>query len=833
MHSAIKDSRAPRTNHFSVDKQIRGLVEKFRIVNNDELADALYERFVDLSSRNLKWCPEILLLLLQLSENPVIETRLEDLELLERPRPPPPLTWAQLLAEDPLGSDDGLWDNVSFGGGTSEDDDGVTSDRSPSIRAQPIASDADDQSLTQLDHGLEAPTDPEILQTITRGQFWNRKSVTAHEDGVALLTETQVIREVVFMLLGLPTTIFESNSCGLADEFRIKFTSPDTLGHIFQSFTSVGHRLTALRKWVIRSNMIPMVETLQASLSAKLRDFDLALSRIESQILDPVGQMPVTLLVLHYEVQRLVQPLLRVFSAVCECDTQAVNHQFKVLDSLYSLICSSESLDDVVATEYYANFFLPCLRTYLNPVHLWMETGELDCENRVFFVKRQKYDPAMTCLWPNQYELIQDENGSLQAPHFMATLVQQVFNAGRSVSFLRSLGLYTDKPYKGAQPMPPFEFRIDHGKAQPHTFSSFSECFTSKLGAWVTDHHRQSSLSLREAMASRCGLWNSLDALEHIYFSRNGALTNQIAAIIFERIDQGACSWNDPFILTERFRDVYGQLSCVNADQLAVHTARSSDDKRQSSSRSMECLATICISYKVPWAVANVILQESVTTYQRIGIELLQLFRAKYLLERKSSDIFREEHVAKGSAAIAIALRHRLLCFLNTLHSYLTMTLSEASLDMRAKIETSNDMDKMIAIHKEFISRLQYQCLLSKRHVSTYQAIVSVLDLTVLFSDLCKPSGQPASTKDHPAQILQRRSVGDSDGEDMDTMGALVHEKLEAAKVETLNKMSRTFSRLFGFILAGLREVCRSGAEASLGILLESMAMYEGSRGHV
>ena len=833
MNSAIKDSRVPNTNHFLVNEQIRGLVEKFRIVNNDELADALHERFVDLSSRKIKWYPEILLLLIRLSENPVTETRLENLELLERPPSPPPLTWAQLLAEDPSGSDDGLWDNVSFGGGTSEDDDELTSARSPSIRAQSIASDSEDQFLAGLEHGYEAPTDTETLQVLTKGQYWNLKNVTAHEDGAVLLTETQVIREVIFMLLGLPTTIFEGNRRGLADGFRIKSTSPDALSHILGSFASVGKQLTALCKWVNQSNMIPMVETLQAGLRVKLRDINLALSKIESRILDPVGQMPVTLLVLHCEVQRLAQPLLRAFSAICECDTQAIYQQFKVLDSLYNLICSSESLDDIVATEYYATLFLPCLRTYLNPVHSWMETGELDPEIGVFFVKRQKSVPAMTSLWSNQYELLQGENGSLHVPSFMSTLVPMVLNAGRSVSFLRSLGLYTGHPYRRAQPMPSFEFGIDYWKAQLHTFNSFSECFTSRLGAWVADHHRQSSLSLREAMGTRCGLWTSLDALEHIYFSRNGAITNQIAAIIFERIDQRTFSWNDSFVLTERFRDIYGQLPFVSPDQLAVHTIKPNDDKGQGTSRPMECLATICVSYKVPWAVANVIVQGSLTTYQQIGVELLQLFRAKYLLERKFSGMFTKNHVAEGSAAIAMALRHRQLCFLNILHSYLTMILSKASLDMRAKMETSNDMDEMIAAHNDFILRIHDQCLLSERHASTYKAIVSVLDLAILFSDLCRPSGQRTFTEVRSADASRRRSIGASHGEDLDTTGGFVPEQSDTAKVATLSKISMTFSKLLGFILAGLREVCRSGAEPSLGILLESMAIFERGQGHV
>ena len=828
MHSTIKNLRAPSTNQFHVNEQLKGLVEKFRILNNEELAEALQERLVGLSNRKIKWLPEILLLLMQLSQNPVLETRLEDLALLERPPSPPPLTWAQLLAEDPLGSDDGLWDNVSFGDDTSEDNDELTPARSPNIRAQSIDSDSENEFLAELEHDSEAPRDTESLQMITKGQYWNPKNEAAHKDGAVLLTETQVIREVIFMLLGLPTNIFESNCLGLADRFCIKFTSKDALGHILESFTSVGTQLIALRKWVAQSNMIPMAETLQAGLRVKLRDFHLALSKIESHILHPAGQMPVTLLTLHCDVHRLAQPLLRLFSSICEGDIQAMSHQFLILDSLYNLICSSEYLDDVGAIEYYLTLFLPSLRTYLIPAHLWMETGELDSGRGEFFVKRQESDPAMTCLWSNQYGLLRSENHSLQVPQFMSALVSKMFNAGRSISFLHSLGLYIGKPYIGEQPVPPFEFGIDYWMAQLDTFTPFSECFTSKLSAWVSNHHHQSSSSLRKAMDTRCGLWTTLDALEHIYFSRNGALTNQIAAIIFERIDQRRCSWNDPFVLTERFRDIYGQLPCICADQLTVDTTNPNDDKWQDRSRSMDCLTTISITYKLPWAVANVITQESLTIYQQIGIELLQLLRAKHILERKTSGIFSNKNNANGSAAIAIALRHRQLCFLNNLRSYLAIILSKVSTDMRTKMETSNDMDEIIATHTEFVSHLHDQCLLSERHITTYQAIVSVLDLVIVFSDLCKPSNQGTLVVAHSAQTLRRKSVDTSDNEDLNATGSLVPEKSEAAQLAMMKQMSVTFSKLLGYVLAGLREACRSGAEPTLRILLESMAIFEG-----
>src|SRR5436190_20969782 len=91
-----------RTNQFEVQETLDGLEEKFRVFNQDELADALRERLNKLSAISTKWTPDVLSLLLQLSDRPATNSRIEDLELLKSPDIPPKLTWAEIFADDPL-----------------------------------------------------------------------------------------------------------------------------------------------------------------------------------------------------------------------------------------------------------------------------------------------------------------------------------------------------------------------------------------------------------------------------------------------------------------------------------------------------------------------------------------------------------------------------------------------------------------------------------------------------------------------------------------------------------------------------------------------------------
>jgi gamma-tubulin complex component 5 len=99
------------------------LEEKFRIRNNEDLADALEMRIsklktlTDISSAD-SFIPEILHLLLELSDKPLTKSRLSDLKELQPSPPPRALTWDDIIADDPLEGE--IWDDVDFGAESSD-----------------------------------------------------------------------------------------------------------------------------------------------------------------------------------------------------------------------------------------------------------------------------------------------------------------------------------------------------------------------------------------------------------------------------------------------------------------------------------------------------------------------------------------------------------------------------------------------------------------------------------------------------------------------------------------------------------------------------------------
>ena len=168
---------------------------------------------------------------------------------------------------------------------------------------------------------------------------------------------------------------------------------------------------------------------------------------------------------------------------------------------------------------------------------------------------------------------------------------------------------------------------------------------------------------------------------------------------------------------------------------------------------------------------------------------------------------------------------------------------------MTTKLEKAEDIDAMAEIHTKYISRLQTQCLLSKNLSPINQAIISLLDLGVLFTDVLTQNcskdtdsftAQPNLSRDRwgtrrkptrrkPTQN-RRRSVmfapeSSSDGDEEDDYDADAESSTshEATFAESLAKIQEQFDRLVPFVTAGLRSVSRVGGEVCWEMLAERL----------
>lgn len=842
-----------------MDGKLAGLEEKFRILNNDELADALQVRLEELSHRSEKWRPEVLSLLLQLSDQPAQRSKIEDLDLLKSDPLPPPLTWADIIADDPFDNQDGVWDTVDFAADGSDEDGDIVSDES-----SPVGPAADSNSgIDGAEYAADVlvlPIDDAALHDILNGQFWRTSEDLHNSKDVGDLhsvtyptiqvTETQAIREVVFMLLGLPTSIYIPSRGGtltVSPCYQIRHLSQDSARQLFHKFNSLGNELFVIRDWLNRQERVPLLQTLQAALELRMRLVEKALSAIQARIIiDTARSFTSSLLELWDETNHITKSVQQVSKLLAQAASSSEDHMpFRILELLYNASCVSNSIGDFESYKFMATLFFDCFHTYLKPVRHWMKFGGLSKEDQGFFVTVNEEQVAPSFVWQKQHQLIHDGNGHLHAPQFLHLAAKKIFTTGKSVNLLGMLGQGIGDVSAETTDEVALDYKNVCCQEEPIGLSPFSELFDLALEKWIGNQHSSSSQTLRRRLELQCGLAKSLDALEIVYFSRNGVLTSQITTTIFDRMDRGIEAWHDGFLLTELFQSVFGALPCIETERLSVRPSAGSHQNIQSSRRSMKVLGTVRVRYTLPWPIANIIKQEFTAVYQRIFIFLLQTQRAKHMLERQR--LIKSALPALESEEednhLVFTLRHRLLWFSNTLLTYLTdMVISASTAEMRLNMAAAEDVDGMIAVHEAYMSKLEEQCLIDKRLDKIHQAIISLLDLVILFSD-AHASYRGRSYFDPTNRSLiargSRRRVTSKQGERFDAAFDSSDDEAEAnddvadlsyissAKtpyVDTLRNVHAKFTELLNFVIAGLHGVHRTGGEPWWEALADSFA---------
>jgi gamma-tubulin complex component 5 len=240
----------------------------------------------------------------------------------------------------------------------------------------------------------------------------------------------------------------------------------------------------------------------------------------------------------------------------------------------------------------------------------------------------------------------------------------------------------------------------------------------------------------------------------------------------------------------------------------------------------------------------NIIQRSSTPTYQQVFTLLLQTYRAKYILQKVQLRDIRQIKDTKLSQ-LSFKLRSRLIWFADILRSYLTETVIALSTeDMLAAMSKTEDIDEMSTIHVKYVARLQEQSLLAENLKPIHSAIISLLDLSVLFHDTLtqQATSETASVKLPPKSLgkpvvsrnARRKSVIPAIVEDVSTDsecedGLSAETPTQPKRMEqnsfagNLSKIDEDFSRLLLFVTAGLRNIGRVGAEPVWEMLAERL----------
>ncbi|ROV92632.1 hypothetical protein VPNG_09870 [Cytospora leucostoma] len=739
---SLRNRNYLRTNQFAVEEQLRGLVERFSVVGRDVLSQALDKRLADLSSHSTKWTPEMLHLLLELSDRPVQNTKLD---VVERDRPPgedpgPSFRWQDIASEDGWTEDRGLWESVDFA--DSSEDEFLQESQS---QASAESEDTTMSSVTQYqrtakDLVLPPDHDTSALEDIRESQAWRYAAPPRDDSGRPLkipVTELQVLRDILFMLNGLQSDLFAPD-CTPAAKYQLSSVSWDTYRALINSFAEYGRTLLPLRKFCQTQQVVPLVQAFQGSVRQRLTNFDLQNASIQRRFVGITKDTVVSLIALQEELKPHLNPLAALGNVVRQLQEERYAHSFRCLELLYEATCIAQLSGDERTYTYLGTIFFDCFRVYIRPIRRWMEEGELTPGDKTFFVADSATSVPLYQIWSDRFKLRRFTEGHLHAPMFLQPALQKVFNTGKSVVVLKQLGRFqsvgdhSDTP----TPEPPLDFESVCGPVEV-SLAPFSELFSDAFDVWIQSKYYSTSSNLQTILFESCGLWTSLDGLQHIYFMSDGSITEAFTSAVFANLDALNTTWTDRFTLTELAQEAWSPCVSIEPYRLSVSVDPKHVHGEPSTARCSvrNSLPGIRLSYQLPWPVRLVITKESIEGYQTTFTFLLQLRRAVTIL-LPLSITGPGTHVHTEERSAYYGLRTRLLWFINVIQTYLTtLVLAPVIARMRSDLENAEDIDAMIDIHSSFTRRIAEEACLGRKLEPIRECILDMLDLAIKLED--------------------------------------------------------------------------------------------------
>lgn len=587
----LKAHQYNRTNQFDVQASFAGLDEKFRVLNRDDLANALQPRLQQVQEKHNKWMPEYLNLLLLLSDRPTENSDVKALEILRPPSPPPPLTWKEIIADDPY-SDEEIWKDIDYAAESSEDE--RTPKKREKTKPSPATSVEEDDTFDP--ESCVVPAQLEAVSEIEEAQFW--KVQPEEETGKVDITELQTVRETLFMLAGLKTSLYVSDkhngSIRVNHKYVFSHAMAKTTDHLLSQLADIGRDLNRLRQWTQRPSSLSLIQTFEAAVRRRLEDYDRSLALLQRRYLVPDTPVAVSLLALHNEIRGMSGPLLQLAQLVADIEHLLLVNPFIHLETLFERLSLAQMTLEEEVFIFFSNIFFECLQTYLKPIRQWMESGELVTNNETFSVFENDSSSEVSSIWHDRFVLRRGKENALRSPDFLQPAAQKIFNTGKSVVFLKELGIY-GFGLDSSEPEPCLDHDTVCGTGSTLLLSPFPELFQSAFETWIRSKYSLASTVLRTHLIKDCGLLNILNEFNILYLGADGSVFQDFADAVFERMDANQRGWNDRFLLTELARGIFSSVfEKSDAEKIVVRSTRS-----KSQNQSVKGLSGLSIDYAV------------------------------------------------------------------------------------------------------------------------------------------------------------------------------------------------------------------------------------------
>lgn len=653
------------------------------------------------------------------------------------------------------------------------------------------------------------------------------------------ISDLQVLREVLFMLGGQPTTLFDSAG-DPAPNYQLANVSWDSFKALLSSYTELGKTLRSLRIFAKADHQIPLIQVFQDSVQKHVLGFEHRLAEIQTRYVAPEQDAVASLVGIFAELKPSFANLSALSSVVEVVHQQRPIHPFRYLELLFDAAGEAQAVGRNAAYNFLASIFFDCLQVYLRTIRLWMEEGKLVENDKTFFISQSSAHVALNNVWNGRFKLRQTRNGLLHAPHFLQPAAKRIFTTGKSINVLKQLGRYENlrRQWTGKEPGLDY-FTVC--STDELGLCPFHDLFQEAFDRWIQSKHHATSATLRQVLFASCGLSSALDSLQHIYFGCDGSALDAFADSLFRHLDTLSPAWKDRFTLTEITQEAFSDHA--DSHRLAAYVESASVVRNATAARSSVRLSlpSIRLTYRLNWPVQLILYETSIAAYQAIFTLLLQLRRGTYVLQRQWKAVGSSPTEHSGLYCL---VRAKLLWFCNTLYTYLTaLVLVPGIASMREDLRTAVDVDDMINVHSTFARSMVEECCLGSKLQPLRDCILDILDLAIKLEDARRAETihqtevlqETSKLSVSPSHSRPRRSVTavyvktDDDEEGAEEVDDVLNRSVMGQKMtygETLKAIHADFERHLRFLSGGLRAVARATRSTSASkwnILAEMM----------
>ncbi|KAJ7256514.1 Spc98 family-domain-containing protein [Mycena haematopus] len=329
-------------------------------------------------------------------------------------------------------------------------------------------------------------------------------------------------------------------------------------------------------------------------------------------------------------------------------------------------------------------------------------------------------------------------------PLFLEHVAIPVLSSGKAVGLLRALGVppAVDGPTSLSQ-WRSFGALLSSSAPSGQQLSSLSVDTLSRL---VYDdlvpHCEATGALLSRILVEECELLRHLSSVEDLFLMRKGDAMSNFADLLFAKMDSQH-AWGDFHFLNTAFRDVVeagthsGGKEWIQPSLVRL-SYRGSTDGGKSVGRTVKAISGLLLEYAVPFPIAYIFSPRILQVYGEVFVFLLQIRRAKSMLERilVRGGTGKDEKLGHELKAF-YAIRSRLSWFINTILNFLTTYVIHTEVVKFHDIfNKAKSLDEMIQVHNEHIARIRGRCLLQPNTSALHRAILSVLDMSLHFCEV-------------------------------------------------------------------------------------------------